>query len=87
MAEAMLAQGWLNLANVVNGAPAGASPPPAAMIGEVVPKIQTRAQALGLALPAYAQTSAYWTTTQSEQAKAAVAACPPLAAPSPNDAP
>ncbi len=68
----MLADAWLSLANVVNEG--GGSVP--AAFGDVIPKIQTRAQAVGLALPAWRDTSAYWRDQVHAKEKAAVATCP-----------
>ncbi len=45
-------------------------------IAEVVPKIQTRAAAVGLTLPAYTETSPYWRDQVTDQAKQAVQICP-----------
>ncbi len=76
----MLADAWLSLANVVNIQ--GGTVPPA--FASVVPKVQTRAQAVGLALPTWADTSAYWRDQLRVKAKAAVATCPsPSPPPSP----
>jgi hypothetical protein len=68
----MLADAWLALANVVND---DGGSVPAAFTG-VVPKIQTRAQALGLTLPAWPETSAYWRDQVHIKEKAAIAGCP-----------
>jgi hypothetical protein len=76
----MLADAWLALANVVN-ADGGAVP---ASFADVIPKVQTRASAVGLVLPAWADTSAYWSGQVRDKAKAAIATCPtPGPAPSP----
>jgi hypothetical protein len=78
----MLADAWLALANVVN-ANGGTVP---AAFAEVIPKIQTRAEAVGLALPRWADASGYWRDHIRAQAKTAIAACPsatPSASPSP----
>jgi hypothetical protein len=83
--QALLAQGWLDLASVVNQG--GAIPPD---VTSAAPRIQTRAAALGLTLPVYADTSAYWRTQITNQAKAAAAACPSPAAtgsPAPSSSP
>ncbi len=75
----MLADAWLSLANVVNEN--GGSVPTA--FSEVIPKVQTRAQGLGLALPPWRDTSAYWRDQVHAKAKAAIATCPsPSPAPS-----
>jgi hypothetical protein len=76
----MLADAWLALANVVND-DGGAVP---ATFGNVIPKVQTRAQAVGLALPAWPETSAYWRDQVHAKAKAAVETCP---SPSPSPTP
>jgi hypothetical protein len=68
----MLADAWLALANVVNE-DGGRVP---RSIGEVVPKIQSRAAAAGLTLPAWADTSAYWRDQVRAKAKTAIEACP-----------
>ena len=53
----MLADAWLLLANGRQRRTAGAVPPD---FSEVIPKIQSRAQAVGLTLPAWGDTSQYW---------------------------
>lgn len=76
----MLADAWLSLANVINNE--GGTVPPG--FANVIPKVQTRAQAAGLALPTWADTSAYWRDQVRAKAKAAVATCPsPSPLPSP----
>ena len=82
VAKALLAQGWLNLAQVVNDA--GGTVPKD--VTEAAPRIQKRAAALALTLPAWADTSAYWRDQQSNEAKAAIEACAspaPAATPTP----
>lgn len=80
----MLADAWLSLANVVNDS-AGVVP---AAFTDVIPKVQSRAQAVGLTLPAWAETSAYWRDQVRDRAKAAVATCPsPSPGPSPSTSP
>lgn len=76
----MLSDAWLALANVVNEQ--GAAVPTA--FNNVIPRIQSRAQALGLALPAWAETSAYWRDQVHAKAKAALSTCP---SPSPSASP
>jgi hypothetical protein len=76
----MLADAWLALANVVN-ADSGAVP---ASFADVIPKVQTRAAAVGLTLPAWAETSAYWSSQVRDKAKAAIATC---STPSPSPTP
>jgi hypothetical protein len=68
----MLSDAWLSLANVVNENN-GAAP---ASFSDVVPKIQTRAAAVALILPAWSETSAYWRDQVHAKAKAAIATCP-----------
>lgn len=86
---AMIAQAWLALAATVNDA--GGTVPKS--VAEITPKVQVRAAALGLTLPAYAETSAYWRDQVDDQAKQAVAICPtpvpppPTATPSPYPSP
>jgi hypothetical protein len=80
----MLSDAWLTLANVVNE---GGGTVPSAF-GDVIPKIQTRAQAVDLTLPVWAETSAYWRDQVHSKAKAAVATCPsPSPAPTPTATP
>ncbi|HEY6449532.1 MAG TPA: hypothetical protein VIX60_02510 [Candidatus Cybelea sp.] len=75
----MLADAWLSLANIVNEKN-GAVP---TAFSEVIPKVQTRAQGAGLALPPWSDTSAYWRDQVHAKAKAAIATCPsPSPAPS-----
>jgi len=69
---AMLAQAWLAIAATVND---NNGMVPKALV-DVIPKVQTRAAAIGLALPAYPDTSAYWRDQVADQAKQAVAGCP-----------
>jgi hypothetical protein len=77
----MLADAWLALANVVN-ADGGVVP---ASFADVIPKVRTRADAVGLTLPAWADTSAYWAGQVRDKAKAAIATCPsPSPSPSPS---
>ena len=84
MATALVSQGWLDLATSVNHN-GGTVPEP---VAQVVPKLQSRAAALGLTLPAFADTSAYWRDGLDTQAKAAMKACPtPLPSPAPSAAP
>jgi hypothetical protein len=77
----MLSDAWLSLANVVNDEN-GTVP---AEFSTVVPKVQSRAQAVGLTLPSWADTSAYWRDQVHAKQKAAIATCPsPSPAPSPS---
>lgn len=68
----MLSDAWLSLANVVNERN-GAVP---SEFSDVIPKVQTRAHSVGLALPPWAQTSAYWRDQVRDEAKAQIAGCP-----------
>jgi len=75
----MLADAWLSLANVVNDE--GGTVPPS--FSDVASRVQTGAQAVGLALPPWRDTSQYWRDQVHAQAKAAIATCPsPSPAPS-----
>lgn len=69
---AMLAQAWLALAATVNDN--NGSVPKS--VAEIVPKVQTRAAAVGLTLPTYPETSPHWRDQVADQAKQAVAGCP-----------
>ncbi len=84
MPTMMLSDAWLSLANVINEAN-GAVP---ATFSDIIPKVQTRSQALGLTLPTWADTSAYWRDQVHAKAKAVIATCPspsppPAASPAP----
>jgi hypothetical protein len=68
----MLADAWLTLANYINQN--GGSVP--TDFNEVIPKIQTRAQAVKLTLPVWADTSQYWRDQVHAKEKAAIATCP-----------
>ncbi|HTV72715.1 MAG TPA: hypothetical protein VME66_03290 [Candidatus Acidoferrales bacterium] len=77
----MLAQGWLDLANVVNDDYGGTAPPP---VADVQPKIQSRAAKVGLTLPPFHDTSYYWFTELGHQQEVLAGTCPtssPAAAP------
>jgi hypothetical protein len=76
----MLADAWLSMANVVNDSN-GTVP---AIFGGVIPKVQTGAAAVGLTLPSWPDTSAYWRDSVHAKAKAAIASCP---SPSPSPTP
>jgi hypothetical protein len=78
----MLSDAWLSLANVVNGN--GGTVPK--RFNDVIPKVQTRAQVVGLVLPAWSETSAYWRDQVHAKAKMSVATCP-SPSPSPTAAP
>ncbi len=47
-----------------------------AIFKDVVPKVQTRAATVGLSLPSWADTSAYWRDGVRDKAKALAATCP-----------
>ncbi len=68
----MLSDAWLSMANVVNES--GGTVP--AIFTGVIPKVQSRAQAVGLTLPPWADTSAYWRDGVHTQAKGQAATCP-----------
>jgi hypothetical protein len=72
LATMMLSDAWLTMANVVNDS---GGPVPAIFV-DVISKVQSRAQAVGLTLPAWADTSAYWRDRVRDRAKADVATCP-----------
>jgi hypothetical protein len=80
----MLADAWLALANIINE---NKGTVPDAFSG-VIPRIQTRAQAVGLTLPAWSETSAYWRDQVRAASKATIASCPsPSPVPSPTGSP
>jgi len=84
VATALIAQAWLDLAMVVNDA--GGKPPKD--VTDAAPRIQTRAAALSLTLPAFADTSAYWRDNLNKLARAAIETCPtPVPSGSPSPAP
>jgi hypothetical protein len=68
----MLSDAWLTMANAVNDS--GGQVP--AILTGVIPKVQSRAQAVGLTLPPWADTSAYWRDQVHKQAEADLATCP-----------
>ena len=76
----MLADAWLALANVVNSQN-GTVP---TSFNDVIAKIQSRASSLGLTLPAWPDTSAYWRDQVKNKAKEAIATC---STPSPSPSP
>jgi len=78
--QMILADAWLGLARVVNEQN-GTVP---AAFTDVIPKIQSHAQAVNLTLPAWADTSEYWRDQVKAKAKDAVASCQP---PSPSPTP
>lgn len=76
----MIADAWLTLANIVNNQ--GGTVP--SSFQGVIPKVQMRAQALGLTLPPWSETSAYWRDQVRATGKAQIATCP---SPSPSAGP
>ncbi len=68
----MLADAWLDMANVINE---GNDTVPS-IFKDVIPKVQTRAAVVDLTLPVWADTSAYWRDGIREKAKALAATCP-----------
>jgi hypothetical protein len=68
----MLSDAWLAMAKIVNDN--GGTVP--ALFNNIVPKVQAGAQGVGLTLPAWADTSAYWRDQVHVQAKAEAATCP-----------
>jgi hypothetical protein len=80
----MLADAWLALANRVNDAN-GVVP---TAFSDVIPKVQTAAQAVDLTLPPWSDTSQYWSDQIHTKQKAAIATCPtPSPSPSPSPSP
>ena len=76
----MLADAWLLLANVVNEN--GGTVPGA--FKDVIPKVENRAAAAGLVVPAWAETSQYWRDQIDAKEKPIIQACP---SPSPTHSP
>ncbi|MGC1335363.1 MAG: hypothetical protein WA812_08285 [Candidatus Cybelea sp.] len=72
LATMMLSDAWLAMANVVNDS----GGPVPAIFTDVISKVQSRAQAVGLTLPPWADTSAYWRDRVHDRAKADVTTCP-----------
>ena len=68
----MLSDAWLAMAQVVNDQ--GGTVP--ALFSSVIVKVQTGAQGVGLTLPAWADTSAYWRDQVHAKAKGEAATCP-----------
>ncbi|MGA8576935.1 MAG: hypothetical protein WB609_14780 [Candidatus Cybelea sp.] len=68
----MISDAWLAIANVVND-DSGVVP---AAFHDIIPKVQTHAQTLGLTLPAWSETSAYWRDQVHAKEKTAIAGCP-----------
>ena len=68
----MLADAWLTMANVINENN-GAVPP---LFADTILKVRTRAAAAGLTLPAWSETSRYWSDNVAAAAKKEAATCP-----------
>ncbi len=68
----MLADAWLTMANIVNDNN-GAVPP---LFADTIGKVRTRAAAVGLTLPAWSETSRYWSDNVAAAAKKEAATCP-----------
>jgi hypothetical protein len=68
----MLADAWLAMAKVINDAN-GAVP---SLFADPIAKVRTRATTVGLALPAWSETSRYWRDNVAVEAKEAAATCP-----------
>jgi len=81
----MIADAWLTLANVIN---LGNGVVPAAF-NDVVPKVRAHADAVGLALPPWSETSQYWRDQVHAKAKNEIATCPspPPTSPQPSPTP
>lgn len=76
--QALIASAWAALATTFSnvaeeGATPGPAPTPAPLVAEVMPKIRSRAAAVGLALPPPRAATAYWRDTILSK----VAPCPP----------
>ncbi|HEX3456668.1 MAG TPA: hypothetical protein VHR97_01820 [Candidatus Baltobacteraceae bacterium] len=78
--QMILADAWLGLARVINEQN-GTVP---RSFADVIPKIQSHAQAINLTLPVWAETSVYWRDQVKVKAKDAVASCQ---SPSPSPSP
>lgn len=68
----MLADAWLTMANVINENN-GTVPP---LFNDTIAKVKTRAAAVGLTLPAWSETSRYWSDNVAAAAKKEAATCP-----------
>jgi hypothetical protein len=84
--QALVAQAWLAVAATINDAN-GSIP---VIMAPVIPKVQERAAALNMTLPAYADTSAYWRDQFANAVTPAMQSCagtlptpPPTPAPEP----
>ncbi len=77
-AQALLADAWYALATTyATGTPPAEapSPTPAPLVAEVTPKVKSRAGAVGLELPAFADATEYWRDTMDGK----VVLCPTAA--------
>jgi hypothetical protein len=79
----MIADAWLTLANVIN---LGNGVVPA-VFNDVIPKVRTHADGVGLSLPPWSETSQYWRDQIHTKEKAAIATCPSPAPSSPQPSP
>ena len=78
--QMILADAWLGLARVINDQN-GTVP---ASFNDLIPKVQSHAQAVNLTLPAWTDTSVYWRDQVRAKAKDSVASCQsPEPSPSP----
>jgi hypothetical protein len=90
VAQAQIAQAWLAVAATINDQN-GTIP---VILAPVIPKIQMRAAAFGMALPTYTETSAYWRDQFANAVPPAMESCagklptpPPTPSPEPIDTP
>ena len=79
----MLADAWLDMANVINEGN-GTVPP---IFKDIIPKVQTRAAAVDLTLPVWADTSAYWRDGIRDESQSARRHLPSPPAPTPTPSP
>ena len=68
----MLADAWLSMANVINENN-GTVPK---LFNDTIAKVRARAAAVGLTLPAWSETSRYWSDNVAAAAKEEAATCP-----------
>lgn len=71
---ALIASAWYAIALTQTGADWSTPPPMGPLVREVIPKVQARARALGLTLPAFPVATEYWRNTI---VSAAVGCTPP----------